>query len=122
MQPGCWRGGRGCIPLLPFCKGARCIFLHLYTDVLSDKLCPKMIHTYFIFDCFPIEEGFWSGGTFQFHINVPEEYNIKVGLTSILTSQKIFYWCNWDDRSFHMENFIPATLYCRTHNEVIFHC
>lgn len=23
------------------------------------------------------EDGFWSGGTFKFHINIPEEYNIK---------------------------------------------
>ncbi|CAB3984153.1 NEDD8-conjugating enzyme UBE2F-like [Paramuricea clavata] len=31
------------------------------------------------------EEGFWSGGTFHFHINVPEEYNIKPPLASCKT-------------------------------------
>ena len=31
------------------------------------------------------EEGFWSGGTFHFHINVPEEYNIKPPLASCET-------------------------------------
>ncbi|XP_028402938.1 NEDD8-conjugating enzyme UBE2F-like isoform X2 [Dendronephthya gigantea] len=31
------------------------------------------------------EEGFWSGGTFHFHISVPDEYNIKPPLASCST-------------------------------------
>lgn len=35
------------------------------------------------------DEGFWSGGRFQFRINVPEEYNIVVCL--LLFKRVYFY-------------------------------
>ena len=41
---------------------------------VSLPVCHKCIaHVYLILD-----EGYWLGGQFEFHISVPEEYNIKV--------------------------------------------
>lgn len=42
-----------------------------------------------------LEEGFWSGGTFTFHITVPEEYNIKVSL-NIFSKQDHNFKVEWE--------------------------